>query len=70
MNIVRVSIVIQSILSDELVAIQNSNPLTESNLKFIETNLKFIKYLIYHFPDTNQEIDFDQQVENFTNSQK
>ena len=63
MNIVRVSIVIQSILSDELVAIQNNKPV-------IEENLKFIKYLIHHFPDTNQEIDFDQQVENFTNSQK
>lgn len=60
MNIVKVSIVIQSILSDELVAIQNNKPL-------IEDNLKFIKYLIHHFPDTNQEIDFDQQVENFTN---
>ena len=63
MNIVKVSIVIQSLLSDELVAIQNNKPV-------IETNLKFIKYLIHHFPDTNQEIDFDQQVENFTNSQK
>ena len=56
----RVSIVIQSILSDEFIAIQNNKPV-------MEENLKFIKYLIHHFPDTNQEIDFDQQVENFTN---
>ena len=63
MNIVKVSIVIQSILSDELISIQNNKPV-------IEENLKFIKYLIHHFPDTNQEIDFDQQVENFTKNQK
>jgi hypothetical protein len=61
MNIVKVSIVIQSILSDELIALQN-------NKLVIEDNLKFIKYLIHHFPDTNQEIDLDQQVENFINS--
>jgi hypothetical protein len=66
-NIVKVSLAIQSHLNDALYVLSlydMSNYAHDTSER-----LNFVKYLIFHFPDTNQEIDVDQQWNNFIKSQ-
>ena len=67
MNIVKVSLAIQSQLDDALyvLSLYDASNYADATSK----RLNFVKYLIHHFPDTNQEIDANQQWDNFIKSQ-
>ena len=47
----KISLVIQSMLSDAMVEVNHSRLMEEA-----QERLRFIKYLVHHYPNTNQEI--------------
>ena len=60
MTKVRVSLVIQSMLNDAMVEVHHSQVMNEA-----QERLRFVKYLIHHYPNTNQEILVDFVYEQF-----
>ena len=60
---IRVSLAIQSHLSDAMIETQclQSQRLMEQ----AQERLRFVKYLIHHYPNTNQEILVDFVYEQF-----
>jgi len=54
----KVSLVIQSNLNDALIEM-------ESNPSLAQERLRFVKYLIHHYSNTNQEIMVDFVYEQF-----
>ena len=63
MDKVRVSLVIQSHLSDAMIEAQclQSQRLMEQS----QERLRFVKFLIHHYPDTDKEILVDFVYEQF-----
>ena len=57
-----VSLVIKSHLNDAMIEIQYNPELAQSRLEFV-------KYLVHHYPNTNQEIIPDFVYEQFKLSQ-
>ena len=51
---VRVSLVIQSMLSDAMVEVHHPELMEEG-----QERLRFVKYLVHHYPNTNQDIMVD-----------
>ena len=60
MTKVRVSLVIQSMLNDAMVEVHHSQVMNEA-----QERLRFVKYLIHHYPNTQQEILVDFVYEQF-----
>ena len=60
MTKVRVSLVIQSMLNDAMVEVHHSQVMNEA-----QERLRFVKYLIHHYPDTSKEILIDFVYEQF-----
>ena len=60
MTKVRVSLVIQRHLSDTMIEVHHSQVMNEA-----QERLRFVKYLIHHYPNTNQEILVDFVYEQF-----
>jgi hypothetical protein len=60
---IRVSLAIQSHLSDEIIEAQclQSQRLMEQ----AQERLRFVKYLVHMFPDTDVQIDADEVYEQF-----
>ena len=54
MTKVRVSLVIKSMLNDAMIEVHHSQLMEEA-----QERLRFVKYLVHMFPDTNKEIDID-----------
>jgi hypothetical protein len=57
---VRVSIVIQSMLNDAMVEVHHQELMDEG-----QERLRFVKYLIHMFPDTDVKIDIDAVYDQF-----
>jgi len=60
MDKVRVSLVIQSMLSDAMVEVHHPELMEEG-----QEHLRFVKYLVHHYPNTNQDILVDFVYEQF-----
>ena len=60
MTKVRVSLVIQSMLNDAMVEVHHSQVMNEA-----QERLRFVKYLVHHYPDTSKEILVDFVYEQF-----
>ena len=60
MTKVRVSLVIQSMLNDAMVEVHHSQVMNEA-----QERLRFVKYLVHMFPDTDAHIDADEVYEQF-----
>jgi hypothetical protein len=60
MDKVRVSLVIQSMLSDAMVEVHHQELMEEG-----QERLRFVKYLVHHYPNTNQDIMVDFVYEQF-----
>ena len=60
MDKVRVSLVIQSMLNDAMVEVHHSQVMNEA-----QERLRFVKFLIHHYPDTDKEILVDFVYEQF-----
>ena len=60
MDKVRVSLVIQSMLNDAMVEVHHSQVMDEA-----QERLRFVKYLVHHYPDTSKEILVDFVYEQF-----
>ena len=54
MDKVRVSLVIKSMLNDAMVEVHHSQVMNEA-----QERLRFVKYLVHMFPDTDKKIDVD-----------
>lgn len=61
MEKIKVSLVIQNHLSDALVEMRSNPTLTQKRLRFV-------KYLVHHYSNTNQEILVDFVYEQFEKS--
>jgi hypothetical protein len=57
---IKVSIVIQSMLTDAMVEVHHQELMDEG-----QERLRFVKYLILYYPDTTQEILVDFVYEQF-----
>ena len=60
MTKVRVRLVIQSMLSDAMVEVHLPELMEEG-----QERLRFVKYLVHHYPNTNQDILVDFVYEQF-----
>lgn len=60
MTKVRVSLVIQSMLNDAMVEVHHSQVMNEA-----QERLRFVKFLVHHYPDTSKEILIDFVYEQF-----
>jgi len=60
MDKIKISLVIQSILSDAMVEVNHPMLMEEA-----QERLRFVKYLIHHYPNTNQGILVDFVYEQF-----
>ena len=60
---IKVSIVIQSMLTDAMVEVHHQELMEEG-----QERLRFVKYLIHFYPDTTQEILVDFVYEQFQKS--
>ena len=60
---VKVSIVIQSMLNDAMVEVHHQELMDEG-----KERLRFVKYLVHHYPNTNQDIMVDFVYEQFQKS--
>jgi hypothetical protein len=67
MDKVKVSLVIQSMLSDAMVEMDIQQDVYQQQAK---ERLQFVKYLVHHYPNTNQEILVEFVYEQFKNSTK
>jgi hypothetical protein len=54
----RVSLVIKSHLNDAMDEVHN-------NSKLVQERLRFVKYLVHMFPDTDEKIDVDVVYKQF-----
>jgi hypothetical protein len=57
---IKVSIVIQSMLSDAMVEVHHQELMEEG-----QERLRFVKYLVAYYPNTNQDIMVDFVYEQF-----
>jgi len=57
---IKVSIVIQSMLTDAMVEVHHQELMDEG-----QERLRFVKYLVHHYPNTNQDIMVDFVYEQF-----
>ena len=62
---VRVSLVIQSMLSDAIVEVHHPELLDEG-----QERIRFVKYLVHMFPDTNVKIDVEAVYKQFKLGEK
>ena len=60
MDKVRVSLVIKSMLNDAMVEVHHSQVMNEA-----QERLRFVKYLVHMFPDTDKKIDVDVVYKQF-----
>jgi hypothetical protein len=60
MDKVRVSLVIQSMLSDAMVEVHHQELMEEG-----QERLRFVKYLVHMFPDTDKKMDVDVVYKQF-----
>ena len=60
MDKVRVSLVIQSMLNDAMVEVHHQELMEEG-----QERLRFVKYLVHMFPDTDEKIDVDVVYKQF-----
>jgi hypothetical protein len=60
MNKVRISLVIQSMLNDAMVEVNNPMLMKEA-----QERLRFVKYLVNMFPDTDKKMDIDVVYKQF-----
>jgi hypothetical protein len=56
----KISLVIQSMLNDAMVEVHHQELMEEG-----QERLRFVKYLIHMFPDTNIKIDIDAAYKQF-----
>ena len=63
MDKIKVSIVIQSMLNDAMVEVHHQELMDEG-----QERLRFVKYLVHHYPNTNQDIMVDFVYEQFQKS--
>jgi hypothetical protein len=54
MDKVRVSLVIKSMLNDAMIEVNHPQHMDEA-----QERLRFVKYLVHMFPDTDKEMDVD-----------
>jgi hypothetical protein len=60
MDKVRISLVIKSMLNDAMIEVNHPQLMEEA-----QERLRFVKYLVHMFPDTNKEMDVDIVYEQF-----
>jgi hypothetical protein len=60
MDKVRISIVIQSMLNDAMVEVHHQELMEEG-----QERLRFVKYLVNMFPDTDKKMDIDVVYKQF-----
>jgi hypothetical protein len=60
MDKIKVSIVIQSMLNDAMVEVHHQELMEEG-----QERLRFVKYLVAYYPNTNQDIMVDFVYEQF-----
>jgi hypothetical protein len=60
MNKVRISLVIQSMLNDAIVEVNHPQLMEEA-----QERLRFVKYLVSMFPDTDKKMDIDVVYKQF-----
>jgi hypothetical protein len=60
MDKVRISIVIQSMLNDAMVEVHHQELMEEG-----QERLRFVKYLVHMFPDTDKKMDVDVVYKQF-----
>ena len=60
MDKVRVSLVIKSMLNDAMIEVNHAPLMDEA-----QERLRFVKYLVHHYPDTSKEILVDFVYEQF-----
>jgi len=60
MNKVRISLVIQSHLNDAMIEVNHAPLMDEA-----QERLRFVKYLVHMFPDTDKEMDVDVVYKQF-----
>ena len=60
MDKVRVSLVIKSMLNDAMIEVNHAPLMDEA-----QERLRFVKFLIHHYPDTDKEILVDFVYEQF-----
>ena len=60
MNKVRVSLVVQSMLNDAMIEVHHPQVMNEA-----QERLRFVKFLVHHYPDTSKEILIDFVYEQF-----
>lgn len=65
MDIVRVSLAIKSQLNDAMIEVQHP-----STMEVGQERLRFVKYLVYMFPDTNILVDINAAYRQFTLGKK
>jgi len=56
----KISLVIQSMLNDAMVEVHHQELMEEG-----QERLRFVKYLVHMFPDTNIKIDIDAAYKQF-----
>lgn len=54
MDKVRVSLVIKSMLNDAMIEVNHAPLMDEA-----QERLRFVKYLVHMFPDTDKKVDID-----------
>jgi hypothetical protein len=57
---IRISIVIQSMLNDAMVEVHHQELMEEG-----QERLRFVKYLVHMFPDTDKKMDVDVVYKQF-----
>lgn len=60
MNKVAISLVIQSMLSDAIIEVNHPRLMEEA-----QERLRFVKYLVHMFPDTDKKMDIDVVYKQF-----
>jgi hypothetical protein len=60
MDKVRISLVIKSMLNDAMIEVNHPQLMEEA-----QERLRFVKYLVHMFPDTDKEMDVDIVYEQF-----
>ena len=60
MDKVRISLVIKSMLNDAMIEVNHPQLMEEA-----QERLRFVKYLVHMFPDTDKKMDVDIVYEQF-----
>jgi hypothetical protein len=64
-NTMRVSLAIKCHLSDAMIEVQHA-----STMELAQERLRFVKYLVHMFPDTDAKADMDAVYQQFKLSEK